>query len=448
MVMASGADLESMNSLVTTHPLAKQVQRYVLLTTLVRYDSALAVMPYLARRWTWSGKGTTLHMVLHSDLRWHDGQPTTAHDAAWTLETALDSSTGYPRRSDLANVTGAEAVDDSTLVIHFAQAPGRIPDVLTDLAILPAHLLNTVIPAEMRRAGWNARPIGNGPFRFVQHEANRRWVFARNPEFPVSMGGPPRLERLAIAIVDEPTTKLAALTSGELDFAGIQPAHAAFVRQDPRLAVLDYPLWYSYVMVFNTRRPPFDRVEARRAIGFAIDRLEIVSGYLFGFATPASGPIPPRPGSGPPPVPTFAPGRGRALLGSKPLSFELVTVGSGEAAMEQMIQQQLARIEVSVSIRQLELATFLDRVRSGKDFDAAILGISGDVELGHLRQLLDLSGLQSKASGRELLAVFADRMPVTFLYHARGVQGANRRVENVAMDLRGELATVARWSVR
>jgi hypothetical protein len=53
VLFASGADLQSMNPLVTLHPLARQVQRYVLLTTLARYDSALVPEPYLARAWAW-----------------------------------------------------------------------------------------------------------------------------------------------------------------------------------------------------------------------------------------------------------------------------------------------------------------------------------------------------------------------------------------------------------
>src|SRR6266480_4670892 len=49
VVYASGADLQSVNPLLTVHPFAKQVERYVLLTTLVRYDSALVPRPYRAR---------------------------------------------------------------------------------------------------------------------------------------------------------------------------------------------------------------------------------------------------------------------------------------------------------------------------------------------------------------------------------------------------------------
>ena len=112
-----------------------------------------------------------------------------------------------------------------------------------------------------------------------------------------------------------------------------------------------------------------------------------------------------------------------------------------------MIQQQLARIGVTVTIRQLELAAFLDRVYRAHDFDAAVLGISGDLGLGYLGSILDLSGLPAAGSGRELLPVFADSVPAAFLYHARGVQGMSRRMQNVAMDLRGELATLTQWRV-
>jgi peptide/nickel transport system substrate-binding protein len=424
------------------------VQRYVLLTTLVQYDSTLAVRPYLARSFQWSPDRTVLTFQLHQGLRWHDGVPTTARDAAWTLEAARNPVTGYPRLNDLSSIAAVAARDDSTLALRFASPQEGVPDVLTDLAILPAHLFDTVDLARIRSAGWNDRPVGNGPFRFVSHETNRRWVFTANPDFPPAMGGPPALDRLVIAVVDEPTTKLAALASGELDFAGIQPAHAEFVRDDPRLAVLSYPLLFTYGIVFNTRSAPFHDPRLRRAIRWALDRQGIVDGYIFGFGTVATGPVPPGiPGEVPIPDPGPSLDSARALMGGQRISFELLTVGSGEAALEQMIQSQLARIGVTVTIRQLELTAFLDRVNSRRpDFQAAVLGTAGDLGLGHVRTLADLAGLAVPADPRAAQQMFADSVPVAFLYHARGVQGMNRRVRNVRMDLRGELATVSQWT--
>jgi peptide/nickel transport system substrate-binding protein len=444
IVFASGADLQSINPLLTVHPLARQVQRYALLTTLLQRDSALEVRPYLARRWEWSAD--SMHLTLHvaQDVRWHDGVATTAGDAAWTINAGRDPATGYPRISDLADVTDAVAADDSTLTISFAHTQARLPDVLTDLAILPAHLLDSIPHDRLRGAAWNQAPTGNGPFRFVSHQPNRRWVFDANRDFSATLGGPPHIDRLVIAVVDEPTTKLAALTSGELDFAGISPAHVAFVRRDPRLAVLRYPLLFTYAIVLNTRRPPFDDIRVRQAINVAIDRNAMVHGYLFGLATPATGPLLSDTGTGSPPDLAQA----RALLAGRAIHFELLTVGSGEAALEQMIQSQLAAVGITVTIRQLELSTYLDRVQgSSPDFQAAVMGVAGDLEQGELAPLLATAGELPPPDREAQRRRFTDSMPAVFLYHAGGVQGMNRRVRGVQMDLRGELATLHDWRV-
>ena len=57
--------------------------------------------------------------------------------------------------------------------------------------------------------------------------------------------------------------------------------------------MVSFPLLQTDGIVFNTRRPPFDRLETRRAVSTAIDRRELVDGYIYGFGTPAFGPVPP-----------------------------------------------------------------------------------------------------------------------------------------------------------
>jgi peptide/nickel transport system substrate-binding protein len=444
ILFASGADLQSINPLLTVHPLARQVQRYVLLTTLARYDSSLTPRPYLARSWDWSSDRRRLTFHLENAVRWHDGRPTTAGDVVWTLNTARDPGSGYARSSELGDVAAVTASNDSTVVLQFRRPLSRFPDLLTDLAILPAHRFTGTAASRLRQAAWNTTPVGNGPFRFVAHEPNRRWVFAANPDFPASLGGPPKLDRFIVVVVNEPTTKLAALTSGELDFAGIQPAHAAFVRKDPRLAVVSYPLLWTDGVVFNLRRSPFNRLAVRRAVNQAIDRKELVEGYAYGFATPATGPVPPTA----PGYLAITPALHSTTPPPERIRFELLTVGSGEAALEQMLQARLARAGFDVVIRQLELSAFLARVYGpAHDFDAAVLGIPGDLGLAYLGPLAALAGVRAPTDPVLAQRLFADSLPVAFLYHSRGLQGMNRRVKGVTMDLRGELPTIHDWYV-
>ncbi len=211
--------------------------------------------------------------------------------------------------------------------------------------------------------------------------------------------------------------------------------------------MLDYPVIMPYGIVFNTRNPPFDDAHVRLAVALALDRREIVDGYLFGFGAVADGPVPPGvPGyAAVRPIPTN-PDSARRLLGGRRIAFELLAVGSGEGALEQMIQARLSAVGFDVAIRQLELTAFLARVNSRqRDFTAAVLGTPGDAGLGYLTTLAELAGVRPAPDPASAQRLFRDSLPVAFLYHARGVQGMNRRVSGVRMDVRGELPTVAAW---
>ena len=130
------------------------------------------------------------------------------------------------------------------------------------------------------------------------------------------------------------------------------------------------------------------------------------------------------------------------------MRFELLTVGSGEAPLEQMVQAQLRVVGMDVTIRQLELSAFLARVYGpGHEFEAAVLGVSGDPGLAYLRSIGAVAGVPLPADPAAAQRMAADSVPMVVLYHARGLQGMNRRVHGVRMDLRGELPTVHDWWV-
>ncbi|HEU4993705.1 MAG TPA: peptide ABC transporter substrate-binding protein [Gemmatimonadaceae bacterium] len=493
VVFASGADLESANPLVTIHPLSRQVQRHVLFVTLVRYDSTLALEPYLARQWQWSDGRRELTMQLEPRLRWSDGQLTTARDVAYTLSAARDSRSGFVRASDLGIIDRVSVLSDSVIRISFRIAQRDLPTVFAELPILPAHLLERVPLSDMRRTPFNTHPVGNGPFRFVDRVPGQSWTFTKNPDFPDRLGGAPRIRDLVIAVVDEPTTKFAGLASGDLDFAGIAPTMAALARRDPTINVVDYPALFSTALVFNVRRSPFNDVRVRQAIGLSIDRQRIVVAALAGFGTPARG-------AGPPENPLAlqfdsvrdvrradslldAAGWRRRSNGSdgwrakddRQLTIELLTVGSGDNAIEQLVQADLADRGIRVEIRQLELAAFLARARAReKSFDMLITGIPGDLSLAYLRAMfqssqangtLDYGGFHAaeldvlftkardarteaevRAAWRDIQLQLQRLAPVVWLYHSRGVQGVAARMHHVVMDLRGELVSVARWT--
>jgi hypothetical protein len=113
-----------------------------------------------------------------------------------------------------------------------------------------------------------------------------------------------------------------------------------------------------------------------------------------------------------------------------------------------MVQAQLRAAGIDATIRQLELSAFLARVYGpAHDFDAAVLGVPGDPGLAYLGPLGALAGIALPKDPAAAQRVFADSLPMIVLYQARGLQGMNRRVHGVTMDLRGELPTVHDWWV-
>lgn len=491
VVYASGTDLESGNPLVTIHPLSRQIQRFALFVTLAKYDDRLEAAPYAAKSWSWSPDHRTLTLHLAAGLKWQDGVPTTARDAAFTIDVARDPATGYWRSADLATVDTAIARDDSTAEVRFRVAQPSLPLVFCELPIVPAHLLDTVPRGDFRRTAFNFAPVGNGPFRFVDRRAGSRWTFKRNDAFPAALGGPPKVAGLVVAVVDEPTTKFAGLASGDLDVAGISPAMAALAKRDRSMRVVEYPILFTTGLVFNVHKPPFDDARVRRAISLSIDRPRIVDAALAGFGAPAAGPVPPESPLAEPGQPLRDTVRADSLLdaagwtrgtnglrarGGQKFAFDLLTVGSGDNALEQLVQADLALRGIRADIRQVELGTFLNAARApSKAFDVLVAGVPGDVALSFLSAMfetrqrggaLDYAGFHDSAldslfvaarnarddparvsAWRAAQQILNDSLPVAWLYHSRGVQGVSARLQNVTMDLRGEMVSVAGWTL-
>lgn len=495
VVIASGADLESGNPLVTIHPLSRQLQRHALFVTLFGLDSALEPTAYAARSWQWDSDRRGLNVHVTQKLKWHDGAAFTARDVVFTFQAAADSALASPRRADVAAISRVTATDSFSLRFEFTTPQMRLPWVLAELPIVPEHILDSVPRSRWRQHGFSTRPVGSGPFRFSSRRPGRNWVFERNPDFPTELGGPPRLERLVVAVVDEASTKFAGLVSGELDVAGVSPAMADLVKRDSSLRLLTPPVMFSQVLAFNTTRPPFDDARVRRALSLSIDRDRLVKAAVAGYGIPASGAIPPAVGGRVGDVfPELrvadslldASGWLKAESARSPwrtrngrtLSVNMLSVGGSDMAVEQLIQADLAARGVQVNIRVMELASFLSVLRnpdktSQSDYDMAVTGIPGDIGLNYLLAMfssqqsggaLDYTGYHSTQLDAVLAAasnaapehsaaawqrvddLLKESTPVAWLYHAQGVQGLSRKLEGVIMDLRGELVSVTRWT--
>ncbi|MGH7501638.1 MAG: ABC transporter substrate-binding protein [Longimicrobiales bacterium] len=494
-VVAAPADLNRANPLVTSDAYTMEINRFLLFMPLLRYGDEFTFEPYLAESWTMEGD-TAITFALRRDVRWHDGERTTANDVVFTYDRVLNPETAYPNTAYIAAWTRVSAVDSFTVRVAFR--PHADPLVgFALLPIVPAHLLESVPAAEMRNIPFNRAPVGNGPFRFVSQTANDRWVFEANARFPGALGGRPLLDRIVWRAIPDRQAQVTELLTGNADLALIPPADQyEQLAANEDLRGIERPS-FKYVFVgWNGKRAPLGDARVRRALTMAMNRNQIVQVLRAGRATLASGPIHPNHWAFDPSIEPLPhdPAAAAALLDEaglgdrdgdgvrdrpdgNPFAFDLEFQANNDfnRNMAEMIQADLARIGVRVTPRPLDWNTLVAHVSSTtRDFDAVLMGWEADF-LVDVRDMFHSSALDGPTqlasysnsavdAALDLAATIADRdaalpiwqnvqrtlrdeQPWTFLYYFPDLLLVRERAQDIDMDLRGILATVTRWYI-
>lgn len=492
-VIAGSHDLQHMNPLVTDERDTADLLRHGLFLTLVSFDSSFDYRPRLAESWAIEGDSAVVFR-LRRDVRWHDGVPTTARDVAFTFERVKDEATGSALMDLFARWQAVEAIDSYT--VRFRIAPH--PDPLypwTQLPPVPAHVLDTVPAAELRRSAFNVAPVGNGPFRFVSHRENDRWVFEANREFPAELGGPPYLDRVVWRVLPESSTQLAELRTGRAHLAtSARAPQLPALRADPRFDVIEAPSDAYAFIGWNAADPILADARVRRALTHAIDRQAILDGLRGGLGTVAFGPVPPGHWAHHPELEPLAhdTARAAALLAEagwldrdgdgvrenaagEPLRITLKIPAAVDFSRDvaEVVRAQVDRVAVQLETRALETATLFDDITAErKRFQGVLLTLAADFRLdlrdtfhsGAIGQPFQLSSWSSPATDRLLERVAAARtreeaiplwhdlqealreaQPWTFLYYAPTILATRSELQGVAVDARGMFVSLPRW---
>lgn len=260
---------------------------------LLEYDSRTEPKPALAESWSVAEDGMSITFNLRRNVTWHDGEPFTSADVKFTFMEVLKKF--HPR--GINNYRELEAVDTPDAHTAVFRLRGPAPYVMRILSayespVVPKHLFEGQDVREYSHAN---KPIGTGPFRFVEWKRGQYIRFDRNDSY--WKDGLPYLDRIVARFIPDAGTRTAVMETGEAHltaYSHIPAQDLPMLERQPHLTVTDdgYEMMPSVTfLMFDTTRAPFDKQAVRQAVSYAIDRQFIIDAVWHGYGKPATGPM-------------------------------------------------------------------------------------------------------------------------------------------------------------
>ena len=250
--------------------------------------------PNLADSWKFGSDNKSVTFTLHPGIKFTDGTPLDAAAVKWNIDRESDKKIASPASDVLGGlVTDVSTPDDHTVVLKLSQPSAILLDTLSGVAM--------VSPAAFQKAGvdnYGQSPVGTGPFTVKEQVANDHRTLTRNPGYAWP---PPWFDNKVAAYPDtvivkqltDDATMYAALETGQVQVAPIPTQFLAKARANSNIGVVQGVENGIQYIGFNNQYPPFDNQNVRQAIGYAINRDEIVKVAWNGEADPIYGPLSP-----------------------------------------------------------------------------------------------------------------------------------------------------------
>jgi dipeptide transport system substrate-binding protein len=363
------------------------------------------VLPSLAEKWEVAKDGKSVTFHLRKNVQFHTTatfKPTrafNADDVVFTFNRMLRADHPFHKVSggvyeyfdsmDMGKLLlSVDKIDD--LTVRFVLTRPEAP-IIADLAMDFASILSAEYGSKMLAAGTpeklDQEPVGTGPFIFKSYHKDSEIRYDANPTY---FAGKSPLDHLVFAITKDANVRIQRLRRGECNLvAEPPPADVKALRSEAGINVMEQEGLNVGYLGFNVTKPPFDKVEVRQAISYALNRKSYIDAIYLGNAVIAKNPIPPSMWSYNKAVTDYDynPEKAKALLTKAGLASGFDTTlwylpvsrpyNPNGKKMAEMMQADLAKVGIRANLMTYDWGAYLEKAHAG-EHQMIQMGWTGD----------------------------------------------------------------------
>jgi peptide/nickel transport system substrate-binding protein len=419
--------IDSLNPFLGASLAATDVFRAIYPTLTSYSPDNFSVTPELAESWSTAPDKLTWTFRIRPGVRWSDGQPVTARDAAYTYNRMMaDPAASTANGNFVENFAAVTAPDARTLVIRTKSPQSTM--LAIDAPIVPEHVWSKI--TDVARFANDQMPVvGSGPFVLTEYQPEQHVILRANKGF---WRGPPKIDQMRFVSYKNSDAAVQALRKGEVDVAQkLTPIQFNALADRPGIKRVKGQGRRFYEIVLNpgatnsrnaaigTGHPALADIRVRQAIDRAIDRRMLVDRVLGGYGQVGGGYLPPifggyyRPPAAQRSFDPIAANRTLDQAGyirgpdgirrtprGEPLHFRFLLHGdeSGDSQVGEFVQRWLADIGIDVELQSLSDNQLSERTTAG-DFDLAVSGWSVNPDPDYVLRLQTCGARPSPQGG-------------------------------------------------
>lgn len=496
IIIGAIGDIDTINDYITQSAFSSDIINQLFLHLLKEnpdFQEGLPTFsPEILEKYEFEKDGLTLNCKIREDILWSNGKKLTSKDVLFSYNASKSEEvawTGIETKKFIKEIT---LIDDYNFKVIFSK---KYPYMLMDLnegVIYPEEEYGKIPFKEWRQFDFTKIKVFSGPFILKEWKKQEAIYLEKNPYFYKK--GYPLASNIVFRIVPDQNSLLMQFLSHSIDAMElIPPKDIEKVKKDPELEIISYPDRQYVYIGWNLKNEFFKNKNVRKALSMAVNKKEIIDVVWHGYAVESIGPVHSSIwafNKNLKPIP-YDPEKAKEILKNegfhdingdgyleykgKTFEFELIT-NKGNAIREQtsiLIQNHLLKIGVKVNIKFLEWNTFIKDLMA-KKFDACLQGWrvatkidfrdiwhSSSIENGYNiisysneevdKLIEELENVEDIEKAKPLIdkiqEIIYDDQPYTFIYENMKINGINKRIKNVKMNILSSFYNLFEWKI-